>query len=755
MGNSDYDKKIFRKFSESTMDINKSSKNSTDRPEFYPCQWCKGMFTARALELHAGSCYNSPNNQNKSTNVRKVQINRKQHKCEFCYKIFKRPVALKRHLASKVCQESGKMIHDNFISNSLDDEEKLELQKTSSVIISNNQNNSENESSIYKSNDTNLNNKIKTFQHFPCKICHLVFAHEKNLQEHLKSHKLHDKDVELYAQNYDLIENNIDIEEPNSFEKIDYSNKNSNHIENSNISIQECNNNSYIKSNNNNNNGRTSVIVRSESIFLCHKCGQMFLTEEEYNHHCIMHETKAHCSVCGDDVPQEAYGEHIIQHAVVDDGQWLRCAHCEKTFLNETLLLVHYRIHIQDTQFFCTECNQEFNQAIDLKYHTLSVHGHLQLQPYHCYICLRRFSQPHAIINHMRLHTGEMPFKCQECGRAFTQLGNLQRHLNMHRGERPHKCQICDKGFADPATLRNHIRTHTGETPYVCNVCKRAFSQIGNLKRHMSKHLALKPHGCPDCGKGFAHESTLRNHRRIHTGEQPFKCTICSRAFSQIGNLKRHMAKHALQQDFQCGQCSKNFNTSQELIQHECVCSENSHMLVSEEENVTELPIPCHMITQWPKCTSQSQKLLKKLAMEENNEINSEKNYEHSYSLNKNCDSSSNNYVADAKISNSNETSSNSSSKDGAISRKWRIFPCPVCGKVYTWQYDLRIHYRIHSGEKPYKCELCGKGFAQSGAVKTHKARHHQDETEQLPMSSDSNSSEEHVIEVEPSSVLM
>ncbi|XP_023229413.1 zinc finger protein 98-like [Centruroides sculpturatus] len=188
----------------------------------------------------------------------------------------------------------------------------------------------------------------------------------------------------------------------------------------------------------------------------------------------------------------------------------------------------------------------------------------------------------------------------------------------------------------------------------------------------------------------------------------------------------------------------------------ECVCSETSQMSVSEEETTSELPIPCHMITQWPKCTSQSQKLLKKLAVDEN-EISCEKNYEHSYSITKNCESLAVNQKKEAKISTSSESPSNSSQdsqKDGAISRKWRIFPCPVCGKVYTWQYDLKIHYRIHSGEKPYKCELCGKGFAQSGAVRTHKARHHQDETEESPASPDSNSSQEHVIEIEPNSLL-
>lgn len=105
------------------MNVNKSSKSSVDRPEFYSCQWCKGMFTARALELHRGSCYNIPKTQNQSTDIRKEPINRKQYKCEFCCKVFKGPLTLKRHLRSKTCQVSEKIIHDdNYIDNSLDKE---------------------------------------------------------------------------------------------------------------------------------------------------------------------------------------------------------------------------------------------------------------------------------------------------------------------------------------------------------------------------------------------------------------------------------------------------------------------------------------------------------------------------------------------------------------------------------------------------------------------------------------------------------
>ncbi|VDM31511.1 unnamed protein product [Hydatigera taeniaeformis] len=53
-----------------------------------------------------------------------------------------------------------------------------------------------------------------------------------------------------------------------------------------------------------------------------------------------------------------------------------------------------------------------------------------------------------------------------------------------------------------------------------------------------------------------------------------------------------------------------------------------------------------------------------------------------------------------------------------------RPFSCEICGRAFRRQDHLRDHKYIHSTKKPFSCEICGKGFCQSRTLALHKITH-------------------------------
>ncbi|KAJ6646867.1 Zinc finger protein [Pseudolycoriella hygida] len=50
--------------------------------------------------------------------------------------------------------------------------------------------------------------------------------------------------------------------------------------------------------------------------------------------------------------------------------------------------------------------------------------------------------------------------------------------------------------------------------------------------------------------------------------------------------------------------------------------------------------------------------------------------------------------------------------------------PCPYCDKMFTTKTNMLSHIGIHTGERNFKCEICGAAFIASSSLSNHRKIH-------------------------------
>ena len=54
----------------------------------------------------------------------------------------------------------------------------------------------------------------------------------------------------------------------------------------------------------------------------------------------------------------------------------------------------------------------------------------------------------------------------------------------------------------------------------------------------------------------------------------------------------------------------------------------------------------------------------------------------------------------------------------------FNLFECEVCHKVLSSRQNYRQHQHIHTGARPFQCEICETGFRQGSQLTIHKRKH-------------------------------
>ncbi|XP_068425207.1 zinc finger protein 1035 [Clinocottus analis] len=457
--------------------------------------------------------------------------------------------------------------------------------------------------------------------------------------------------------------------------------------------------------------------------FSCTNCGRQFYRDLYFK----LHIEKCMPAQAGHLVPIEPYtkGPHL-------------CMFCPRIFSKKNRLKSHHRGHKANTLRLCSRCGQYFGftkltqhqknctGTSDLNNGLLSVNDNVcksnsqmsqkvsimppnsnatELLRFKCTHCKKRFRYRSLLLRHLVTHTGVKPYSCMYCGHRFgTQTMYLQHEafcdgdkerlskgkdvaatqlsktptlseaaqMPEAEGKTELKCKFCTKTFMKSRSLRRHILTHNEVKPYRCKACDCCFSRYDHLKVHQARckgkktrlEVCIPKISLDDIGKGWKNRfGLLAAAEKMETLE----CKVCSRSFSTQSKLSRHVTMFHTTKLFKCLHCGSSFSHEKTLKKHRKVkkCrtrSKGKNSLLPLEtdpptENVTN---PLNVIR--------------------NRIIHRIQPY---------------------------------------LNKKYK-YTCSFCPRAFQNTWQLRVHTRLHTGERPYACDDCGQKFIRKDYVKRH-----------------------------------
>jgi len=140
---------------------------------------------------------------------------------------------------------------------------------------------------------------------------------------------------------------------------------------------------------------------------------------------------------------------HLYIHDIVinlnEQTRSWKCPSCPKVFISEDKMNKHIDYYHSEV-VPCAYCGKIIKNRFARMRHEREHKAKLEGK-FSCEICNKSFIDDSCLKRHIRIHTGEMPYQCSDCGKRFVQSSGLKQHQKHHTGETPYECKRCFRKF--------------------------------------------------------------------------------------------------------------------------------------------------------------------------------------------------------------------------------------------------------------------------------------------------------------------
>ena len=342
--------------------------------------------------------------------------------------------------------------------------------------------------------------------------------------------------------------------------------------------------------------------------------------------------------------------------------------HC--TELSHTSRLT--KVKIDQINITCETCNKVLDTRLAYKRHMDEEH---EGGPFHikCDIC-GKVLNVNVFHCHMRSQHGQTGVTLRKCDWCNDNLStsSLKQHSIRQHFYGVFECEICTFRGDFTKDLIHHVnQDHKEEKSAKCPSCLKE-QPLENIECHYQKCVRLRSYEraaksknveriCETCGKKLKTKTSYSSHLKMHLREQGES--------AENANLFHY-----------CEKCGKRFSSKTSLKFHRDSVHEN-------------VQYPCQFCP---------------MTFKNNNKKKEHVLIDHSTDVKYQCKYCNKRFGAVTTARNHERL------------HEEPKFSCSHCGKKMKSQEGLDKHERYHTGEKPFKCSICGTGFVGRGNLAQH-----------------------------------